>query len=197
MTTIAICNLKGGTGKTTTAIYLAYALTRSGYSVTVIDADPQGSATEWAARAEDKGTPFPFTVEPGNARSLARSTTKAEWTLIDCPPGTAQIIDAAVAVADHVIIPTRPSGIEIDRMWEALDLSAQKNPKILMTSIICGTKSLNSLQDALQAEEVDTYGPAIRQREAIKNSFGYALEDDLYGYEAVAEELTAIEDATK
>lgn len=77
-------------------------------------------------------------------------------------------------------------------MWEALDLSAQKNPKILMTSIICGTKSLNSLQNALQAEEVDTYGSAIRQREAIKNSFGYPLEDDLYGYEAVAKELKAI-----
>ena len=192
MTTIAICNLKGGTGKTTTAIFLAYALTRAGDTVTVIDADPQGSATEWAARADDKETPFQFTVKPGNARSLARDTSDATWTLIDCPPGTAQIIDAAVAVADHVIIPTRPSGIEIDRMWEALDLSEKKNPKILMTSIICGTKSLNSLKDVLKAEEVETYDSAIRQREAIKNSFGYPLENDLYGYEAVAEELKSI-----
>lgn len=41
MTTIAICNLKGGTGKTTTAIFLAYALTRTGDTVTVVDADPR------------------------------------------------------------------------------------------------------------------------------------------------------------
>lgn len=61
-----------------------------------------------------------------------------------------------------------------------------------MTSIICGTKSLNSLKDVLKAEEVETYDSAIRQREAIKNSFGYPLENDLYGYEAVAEELKSI-----
>lgn len=57
MTVIAISNLKGGTGKTTTAILLATALTRLGYTATVVDLDPQGSATEWAHLAAESGTP--------------------------------------------------------------------------------------------------------------------------------------------
>ena len=51
--TIAIVNSKGGTAKTTSTICIATALAGM-REVVVWDADPQGSATDWADLADER-----------------------------------------------------------------------------------------------------------------------------------------------
>lgn len=46
-TTLALIGLKGGVGKTTTAVYLAEAGVQRFGSALLVDADPRGSALEW------------------------------------------------------------------------------------------------------------------------------------------------------
>ena len=183
---VAVVNTKGGVAKTTTSVLLACAFSAHG-SVEVRDADPQGSATEWAERAEDAGTPLPFEVVIANQRSLGRPA-RADWVVIDTPPGHAQIVDAAIAAADCVIIPSTPTGLDIDRMWATLEVAQRTPHAVLLTRVGTGTNTLAAALALLDEEKVPRFETLIPRREAIAAAFG-AVPHDLYGYENVAMEL--------
>ena len=51
----AVANPKGGSGKTTVAIILAGEFAKHGYSVAIVDADPQGSSYQWHASSVARG----------------------------------------------------------------------------------------------------------------------------------------------
>ena len=69
---IGVIDIKGGVGKTTSSLAIATAAQRSGLSVTVVDTDPQGSATLWAQAAEDADDPLPFPVVSKNQAEIRR-----------------------------------------------------------------------------------------------------------------------------
>lgn len=186
---IAVVNTKGGVGKTTTSVLLAHALSAHG-SVELRDADPQGSATEWAERADDAGTPLPFDVVIANQRSLRREA-RSDWVIIDTPPGHAQIIDAAITAADFVIIPSTPTGLDIDRMWATLEVAQRTPHAVLLTRVGTGTNTLAAALALLDEEKVPRFETLIPRREAIAASFG-AIPHDLYGHENVAAELMEV-----
>ena len=53
MRIIAVCNQKGGVGKTTTTVSLAACLVEAGQRVLLVDMDPQADATAWLSEETD------------------------------------------------------------------------------------------------------------------------------------------------
>ena len=120
MPIVAIVNQKGGSGKTTLAINLSWALAAT-ERVLLLDADPQGSAQDWAHDSDN--SPEGLTVMGtgkggllGQVRSLAPSY---DWIIIDGPPGISRVSAEAVRAADVVLIPTKPSPLDV---WAATDI---------------------------------------------------------------------------
>ncbi|NHD45416.1 ParA family protein, partial [Lactobacillus fermentum] len=75
---IAIANAKGGVAKTTSSIYIASVIVSRGGRAVVYDADPQSSASLWAAAAEQTADPLTFDVLPANQATLRQLAAGAD-----------------------------------------------------------------------------------------------------------------------
>ena len=75
---IAVTNQKGGVGKTTTSVNLAYGLVKSGKRVLLIDSDPQGNATSAMGADKNKVKSGTYDVLIGNAE-ISAAVTKTKY----------------------------------------------------------------------------------------------------------------------
>lgn len=183
--TVALMNSKGGVGKTTATIYLATALAQRGLTVEVWDADPQGSASEWVAAAEETG-PAPFDLIAVNAASLRRQRSRTDLVLIDTPPGEASLQNAVLARADLVIVPTAPSWPDMQRVWVTLDALGEKPHIVLLNRVNRRTRTYAEAREALDG--VPTFDASVSAREAYKTAAG-TIPSSLREWGDVAREL--------
>jgi chromosome partitioning protein len=111
MRTLVIASQKGGVGKTTLAGHLGVIAEQSKNGpVALIDTDPQASLSSWWNEREAE-TPIFASVSIAqlaeHLKELERCGVKL--AIIDTPPAVTKTIRVVLAVADLVLIPTRPS----------------------------------------------------------------------------------------
>ena len=96
---IAIVKTKGGTGKTTTAVYMAHGLAHTGKTL-LVDADPQGSAMSWSKLVGNNFAPstVPLAVTDLHHRIPPLAESFAH-VIIDTPRGKGTRIKAPILKA--------------------------------------------------------------------------------------------------
>ena len=155
---IVVTNLKGGVGKTTTAVYLSQAAVAGGYDpVVLIDADRQASSAEWL---EERPVDGVTVVEAPSERTLARAMGRADGLgIVDTPPGDERLVQSAIGSADAVVIPTRAGGVEFSRVVATLDLIPAKTPRgVVVCAARYGTNDLEETIAWWKSEKVPVWG---------------------------------------
>jgi chromosome partitioning protein len=117
---LALVAQKGGVGKTTVAVNLAVA---AGAKAALFDLDPQESAVIWADRRKAEAPHVEFLTE----RRLPEGLKAAEeqgfiLAIIDTPPAAGPEAFTAAQAADLVLIPCRPSLVDLDAIRRTAQL---------------------------------------------------------------------------
>ncbi|WP_191092721.1 AAA family ATPase [Cysteiniphilum sp. JM-1] len=152
---IALLQQKGGSGKTTTAMNIYGGLKELGHSVLVIDMDKdKPDAWSWAAKNEDSADSVIQVDEKHAREAIAEVKSKVDYIVIDTPPNFQTAALKAALLADLVIIPAAPSGMDLSGLLEAKDLAltADRPYKLLANRVVKGSNMSRSLLNVLEEE---------------------------------------------
>lgn len=114
---LSITSLKGGVGKSTIAQNLAVCFAHSGYKVCIVDADANQSSIRWSGLRKEGSPAVPvFGLPDGNSLSANIKPLNNDYdiVIIDGTPSLSKVTSKIILLADLLIIPIQPSGLD---MW--------------------------------------------------------------------------------
>ena len=156
------CNMKGGTGKSTTAQNAAVYFSKlKNKKVLLVDADPQQTTTDWIQeRRQNIENDNLYSVQlNGNIRlELLEFEKSYDVVVIDCGGYDSETMRSALSVASHAILPFRPKRRDLKKlneMSEIMKLAKALNPNIIFRALLTQCPHLPSqikrIMDAKEA----------------------------------------------
>lgn len=161
---ISVLNQKGGVGKTTLSVAIAAELSRQELRVLLIDADPQGSALDWAAAREENAL---FSIvglpRPTIHKEIGNLSKDYDHVVIDGPPRVTDLARSAIMAADVVVIPVQPSPYDIWAADEVVKLinEASVYKDNLKSCFVINRKIVNTAIGRDVAEALSGYNLAV------------------------------------
>ncbi|MDX2242354.1 MAG: AAA family ATPase [Leptolyngbyaceae cyanobacterium bins.302] len=160
MKVISLLTRKGGSGKSTLTTHWAVEAERArGKKAVIIDFDPQGSSSSWYSKREAE-SPLLIQSGPGLIKDHleACQNDEIDFVLIDTTPDISAIAVHAARVSDLVVIPVRPSVLDM----EAISASVELVQGLGKTAVIILNQSPTGSTVAQEAETaLSQYGLTI------------------------------------
>ena len=206
MRTVAVVNLKGGSGKTTSAVFLAHEWAARGRRVLLVDADPQGTALRWSEQAAFSVSTLALPVKDLHTRLAGIAGDRYDLVVIDTPPlaERAGIVLSALRLADLVVVPVAPTMAEFERLSDVWSSIADVEPlrrapaevAVLLNRTVANASSTEMVREAITSG-TGGWPPhrvleaTVPRREALAQAFGAEIPPG-GPYAAVVNELDRV-----
>ncbi|MEN8763373.1 MAG: AAA family ATPase [Thiogranum sp.] len=179
MRTICLLAQKGGTGKTTLCLHLAVLANELGRNVSVIDIDPQASASAWKRRRQ-RDTPQVLRHEAKDLPGVLAGSEQQEKELIllDTAPHSSHEAAAAAALADLVLIVSRPAILDLEAIGESVKIVRNQHSQGAVVLNACPpphrsgeTAIVREAREALGVYGLPVSPVSVSQRAAFSHAF--------------------------
>lgn len=183
---------KGGAGKSCLAQNLAVYLQQSQRDVLLLDADPQGTTTDWVKERDenDELNNIPSVQASGNIRSVLKDLDKRyQDIIIDAGGQDSEALRSAMTIATHMLLPFRPKRRDLKTLVhveQLIRLARAVNPNLITSAVITQCPTLPSqAQRILDAKEAcESFGIIpLNQFTTNRNVYDDADENGLSVFE--------------
>ncbi len=161
MRVLALASQKGGSGKTTLSGHLAVQAQLAGAGpVCLIDIDPQGSLADWWNEREAEMPAFAQTTVARLASDLEVLRQQGfRLAVVDTPPAITMAIQSVIAVAELIVIPTRPSPHDLRAVGATVDLCDRAGKPLLFVVNGATPKAKITYEAAVALSQHGTVAP--------------------------------------
>jgi chromosome partitioning protein len=179
---ISVTSLKGGVGKSTITQNLAVCFAHMGYSTCIVDADTNQSSLKWAGLRDEK-LPLIFVSGQNEESSLSKNVKalneKYDIVLIDGTPSLSKTTSKILLLADFVLIPILPSGLDIwateiflERLKDAVEQKEQPIPSYFVLNQHDDRMSLDkdTREALLDVEGIELLQTALKTRRPYRRA---------------------------
>ncbi len=179
---VAVINQKGGTGKTCTAVHLAYWLSqKKKKSVQLIDADAQASSSTWV-KSLSVEIPCHALIDPNDlAEQTPKLAAETKYTVIDGAGSLSELTRVVLYYAHLALIPCQPTALDLHSSSSVVRLIRQAKgfrgdeliAAAFLSRAIPRTRLADEAKEVLgNIEGVTLLKTIIHQRQAIADAFG-------------------------
>ncbi len=180
---LTLTNEKGGCGKSTLAISIAWELCAKKKSVLLVDADPQGTCMHAEDAAKESGLPHPTVIAMGPGLSskaaFTRLTQGYQHVIIDTPGRLGEVMRAALSVSDVALLPVGQSAADAWAILDTVDVvkkAALLNPGLRAALLLCKKVPNTVLAKEAKAALLPANLPLFRSETAHRQDWMRCLD---------------------